>query len=322
MYGGVYGSYLQGIEKIANFRRWEILTGLTGYLFCCLVLLVGGGLLELVIASQAGTLIQIAINRRLAFRFTAGSHWQDVPRFDRNLMRSVWPAAWRSGLGVFINQGTILLTGIIYVQLVPPQAAASYLLALRVIQVIIGVANVPFYVRLPMLARLYASGHQEKLIAVGRRGMLLANWIFVGGVCAVFLAGEKIVDLINRDTTFVSLQLWALLSVALLVQRIGAMHLQLYSTTNHIVWHIVSGVSGLIVLSSMPFAYSRYGVLGFPLSILVGYAVFYAPYSIKLSYGAFRMKFAEMDLVVSVPPFLVTVFLFLTSSAGKLWELF
>ena len=116
-------------------------------------------------------------------------------------------------------------------------------------------------------------------------------------------------ELINSKTPFVAPAIWGMLGLAILVERVGAMHLQLYSTTNHVVWHIANGVSGIIMLTAIPFAYERFGVLGFPLGILIGYVTFYVPYSMRLSYRAFKLRVTDMDLSASIIPVLLLLVL-------------
>lgn len=60
------------------------------------------------------------------------------------------------------------------------------------------------------------------------------------------------------------------MGLAALVERIGTLHLQLYTTTNHIVWHVANGVTGIIPLCPIPLAYWYLGVIGLPLGMLVG----------------------------------------------------
>ena len=33
-----------------------------------------------------------------------------------------------------------------------------------------------------------------------------------------------------------------------IAERVGALHIQLYSMTNHIVWHIANGVTGILLI--------------------------------------------------------------------------
>lgn len=302
---GMYSTYLQGAEQIALYRRWEILIGIVSASVGCVILIAGGGLLEIVVSTQIGVLVNAWVNRKLAISVSSPEEWTQRPIVDKSVMDAVWPAAWRSGIGVLMSAGVIQGTGVMYAQLSSPEESAPYLLALRLIQTIRTFANVPFYTRLPNLAKLYAEGRMERSVEIARIGMHWTNWMVLAGVLGVGLFGEALLELINSKTSFVALAIWGMLGLAILVERVGAMHLQLYSTTNHVVWHIANGVSGIIMLTAIPFAYERFGVLGFPLGILIGYVTFYVPYSMRLSYRAFKLRITDMDLSASVIPVLL-----------------
>ncbi len=302
---GMYSTYMQGVEQIALYRRWEILIGTVSATVGCVVLLAGGGLFEIVVSTQIGTLINVWVNRKLSISVSSAEEWTGRPVLDKSVMDAVWPAAWRSGAGVLISIGVVQGTGVMYAQLSSPAESAPYLLALRLIQTIRIFSNVPFYTRLPVLARLYAEGHRDRMVEIARAGMNRTNWMVLAGVLGVALFGEALMDVIDSQVAFVAVGIWGMLGLALLVERVGAMHLQLYSTTNHVVWHIANGISGAIMLIVIPLAYERLGILGFPLGILIGYAVFYVPYSMRLSYRAFQLRIREMDLSASVVPVMI-----------------
>jgi len=306
---GMYSTYLQGVEQIALYRRWEILIGIISASVGCVILIAGGGLLEIVVSTQIGVLVNAWVNRKLAISVSSPQEWSDRPIVDRDIMDAVWPAAWRSGIGVLMSAGVIQGTGVMYAQLSTPEESAPYLLALRLIQSIRTFSNVPFYTRLPSLARKYAEGRLDRIVDIARVGMNRTNWMLLAGVVAVGFFGEALIELIRSKTPFVAPAIWGMLGLAILVERVGAMHLQLYSTTNHVVWHIANGVSGIIMLTAIPFAYARFGVLGFPLGILIGYVTFYAPYSIRLSYRAFKLRITDMDLSASIFPIMLLLVL-------------
>ncbi len=297
-----YSAYLQGIEQIALLRRWEGIAGLVTTGIACVVVAAGGDLLALVAVTQLGAAIQALIIRGLAIRQAPDDAWRGPVAADAALMRDIWPAAWRSGVGALLSAGVVQVTGIVYAQLAPPSQSASYLLALRLIDTIRVFSNVPFYTRLPQLAKLYASQDVPTSISVAKTGMLATNWIIVIGVVTVAVAGQPLLGLIASQTPFVAELVWLLLGVALLVERIGAMHLQLYSVSNRIVWHVANGVSGLLMICVMPLAYRMLGLVGFPVSLLVGYAGFYTPYSVALSYRSFSLRLSHIDLTASLIP--------------------
>jgi hypothetical protein len=307
--GGMYSTYLQGAEKIALFRRWEIVVGLASTIAACVALFAGAGLLGIVISIQAGTVVNTWVNRALAIRVSSLDQWSHRAVKDKLVMDAVWPAAWRSGIGVLMSAGVIQATGVLYAQLATPAESAPYLLALRLVNTIRVFSNVPFYTKLPAMAKMYAEGHSKRLIEIARIGMSRTNWMLTAGVLAVAFAGERLLYLVGSKTPFVAGEVWGMLGLAILFERIGAMHLQLYSTTNHVVWHIANGISGTIMLIVIPIAYQWFHIMGFPLGILIGYVAFYVPYSMRLSYRAFGLKVGDIDLAASVLPVLILAML-------------
>ena len=91
------------------------------------------------------------------------------------------------------------------------------------------------------------------------------------------------------------------------------MHIQLYSTTNHIIWHIANGVSGIIYIIVAFVLYPYIGVFAFPVGMIAGYIGFYAWYSAGYSYRAVKMSFFSFEKDVFIPPavlFIFSIFLF------------
>ena len=93
---GMYTAYMQGAEQIALYRRWEILIGIVSASVGCVILIAGGGLLEIVVSTQLGVLVNAWVNRKLAISVSSPEDWSHRPIVDKSVMDAVWPAAWRS----------------------------------------------------------------------------------------------------------------------------------------------------------------------------------------------------------------------------------
>jgi hypothetical protein len=303
--GNSYSSYLQGLNQIALLRRWEILTSLGAIGTSLIVLLAGGGLLGLVIANQGWLILNILRNYLLCLK-VEGGRFQNFTsqKNDPIVFEAVWPSAWRSGLGVFMGYGLVQLSGIIYAQFGTASGVASYLLALRLMQMVRQISNAPFYSKLPLLAKLRSEGNLEKQIKVARRGMTLSYWTYVVGFISLGILTTPLLKLVGSNAEFVSPLLWGIMGLSMLAERYGAMHLHLYSTTNHIIWHIANGVSGIIYLVVALALFNRIGVYAFPIGTLAGYLGFYSWYSALHSYKAFGLKFWDFEKHVMLPPFL------------------
>jgi hypothetical protein len=91
------------------------------------------------------------------------------------------------------------------------------------------------------------------------------------------------------------------MGVAYLIERWGGMHMQLYSLTNHIVWHIANGITGTVMLSAAVLLFPQLGVIALPLAMLLAYSCFYTPYAIHLSrkhYGYALLAFEKKAIAL------------------------
>jgi O-antigen/teichoic acid export membrane protein len=229
------------------------------------------------------------------------------PSLDKEILRYIWPSVWRCGIGVLLTNGTIQGSSLVYSVVGDVKQVASYLLSLRIMRTIAQFSQAPFYSKIPRLAALRAQGAVSEQVSQARKGMRWAYWAYVLPFVLLGAFGQKLLLLIESNATLVSQSLWCLLGFALLIERYCGMHAQLYTTTNHILWHITNGITGLLFLlfscSFFPFV----GVYAFPIAIILSHLSFYAWYITKHSYKACSISFRTFDLPVFIPPLLVVI---------------
>jgi O-antigen/teichoic acid export membrane protein len=302
-YGSIYSSYLQGINQIAVLRRWEILTSLGAVISSFLALILGTGLVGLVVSSQLWVVLNVIRNRWLCTTVEQGhfAHFRSA-RIHPQVFQPAWSSAWRSGLGHFMNYGLMQASGLVYAQTASTAGIASYLFAQRLLQVVSMFAQAPFYSKLPTLARLRAEGKISEQIVIAQKGMRLSYWTYAVGFISIGLLAEPMLKLIGSNAAFVNPLLWLIMGVGMFVERYGAMHIHLYSTTNHIIWHIANGVAGVIYLATALVLFPIVGVYAFPIAVLAGYLGFYAWYAARHSYRAFGLKFWRFERMTLLPP--------------------
>jgi O-antigen/teichoic acid export membrane protein len=308
-YGNQYAAYLQGINEVALFRRWEAIMMFCTIISSLAVLLLGGRLLPLVMVNQGWKVINVLINRYLFLRKTSHCdlNIKQNQGIDREVFNAIWPSAWRSGVGQFMGYGLTQFSGLLYAQVGSAADVASYALGLQFITAISGFSRAPFYSRLPVMGRLYAEGKLKAEVRLARKSMLYAHWIFVVSFIGVGITIPFFLTLIDSNAQFASPLLWALLGLGFFGERYGAMHLQLYSTTNHIVWHIANGVSGAIYICISLALINEIGVLAFPIGLILGQLGFYTWYSARYSYRTFRLAFWNFEKALMIPAFAVLI---------------
>lgn len=311
-YGTIYQNYLEGFNKIALVRKIESFMSLGSILTSIAVLLFGGDILALVIAHQMWLVLNVVRNWYLS-RIIEDGRLQTFENlgFDRDMFWQIWSPAWRTGVSVFMSNGLTHLSGLLYAQIGDPRIVASYLLALRIITQIKEISMAPFYSKIPYMSRLRAEGKVKELVSVSQRGMFLSHLVFVIGVSLVAVFSDYLLGLIKSNVVFVSPMFWCVLSFAFFVHRYGAMHMQLYLTTNHIIAHIADGISGLIFIVFGLTTVNWLGIYAIPMGMLAGYLGFYAWYAAYYSYKSLSIRFLDFEYKTSFIPIIIFIIAFI-----------
>ncbi|HUS12248.1 MAG TPA: hypothetical protein VMZ30_17410, partial [Pyrinomonadaceae bacterium] len=267
---------------------------------------LGAGLLGVMLVHQFWTALSSFRNSWLA-RYVFDRRYRCYPRatWDSAVYSAVWPAAWRSGVGSAMSFGLIQISGIFHAQSRDLASVNSYLLGLRLVQAISQFSQAPFYSKLPSLAKLYAAGDHATVVALAKRGMKFAYWSFVAPAAILAMSGALLLDTIGSAVPFPSTALWLILCSAILIERYGAMHLQLYSTTNHIVWHVANGVTGVLMVLFWIAFYPKFGATGLAVGMLAAYAAFFSWFGAVRAHRAFALPFPRYDLMTAGGPLLL-----------------
>jgi len=296
-----YSNWMQGLNLVAHVRRAEAILALGTTRLTAGMIFLTRSFLWSVLAAQTGSLLSSLVIRYLG-RTAQGVPEATDPDAERRVMAFIWPAAWRSGVGVLMSNAVIQASGVVYAQMATPSQVAPYLLAMRIISMITQISMAPFYSKIPHFATLYAADRRQELIGDVQRAMARAHWVYVAGILGVALLATPLLHLIGSKVNFVSIDLWLLMGLAFFLERMGAMHMQFYSLSNHILWHIANAVAGSIYLITAIILAPQIGIWAFPLGIVAGYAGFYTWYSMRLSYHHYGINPFRFELKASFLP--------------------
>ncbi len=263
-------SILIGFEQIAAMRRYESLIAALQLASTSLVVFLGGNLIAITACYSVWALVALTVNILLVRRIERGEDLTHQP-FDRHVFKSVWPAAWRSGIGILFSTGIIQGSGLVMPQLASAADAAAFLLALRLITIGSQLSQAPFYTKLPAMAKARAAGNHAEVEMLAMRGMRLALWTMALGVIGLVVIVPEVLTLIGSKVQMPPPELSALLGLAFFAERYGSMHMQIYTLTNHVIWHIVNGATGVIMIIAFVILWPLVGALAMPLAMLIGY---------------------------------------------------
>lgn len=301
VWGNAFGAALQGLNRISVLRRWEIVTASCQIVTAFTVLFLGGDILALAVSSSFWTVFNAYRTRAVLFKEFPKLK-AVPPEAHPTINKVLWPTVWRSGLGHLMSLGIMQSSGIIYSHLASAGEAAAYLLALRVMSILTGFSTTPYYSKLPKLGELYSRGERDEQLAMAKRGMFLSHWVFVAGAITVLFVVQFWLTSIGSKVSFVSDKIWILMSIAFLIERAGGMHMQLYSLTNHIVWHIANGVTGVVMIGAAMLMYPSMGLQSFPLAMILAYCLCYTPYAVYLASRHYKFSVPAFERHASALP--------------------
>lgn len=295
-----YSVELQGSNRIAEVQSRQAVTSLLALISASLSLVLGLGFLAFVVAFYIWPLVYFYSIRK-CFNKKKISVIGGVVEPSSLVWLVAWPPIWKSGIGMLMSIGLIQASGVIYAQLAPATEVASYMIGLQLIRAISQFSQVPFYVKLPLFSRQYALGQVESILVSASKYMKISYLVYTCGFFVVVFFGEIVFDYIGSQVKLPREDIWALMGAAILVERYGAMHIQLYSLSNNIIWHIANGVTGGLMILLCVLLYPSLAVLAFPVSMLIAYVSFYLWYSVGHSYREFGQTFYGFDTNVFGP---------------------
>lgn len=280
-----YISYLLALGKIADVRRLEAFAWLAGGLAAAGVLAFRADFLGAMICVQLPIIANFFVLGRLAKRHgwsTVGDSSKDV----HLITSEVLPRAWRGSVGVLASGGAIYGSGLYFAQVGASDLVAAYLFALTIMGIVTQLAVSAFAASLPMMARLWAQSNEDALRLVARTALTKSMWAYVGLAIAVPIAFATTDYLAPGSLNFASLEVWLALSIANLLMRYGALHLQFYTITNDIRWHIFDVINSALFVCILVVSFTG-DVMAFPISQAIALVLFYVPFARYLTYRRF-----------------------------------
>ncbi len=310
LYANSYVAFLIGVKKVAFVQRWQMITSLFSVIFSAIVILLTKSLLFGIGCFYIWYLVNFFINLKL-FRsnFNIESSKTDAKEVSLFIKSTIWPTAWRSGLGVSFSMGLIQLSAMVVAKLETPLVASSYMIGLQMIRAVSSFSQAPFYAMLPNFTIMYAQSEIDKLLTMAKKRMRISFLIFILMFLLIGLFANDLLTWIGSNAAFPSINLWLLIGTAFFFERYGAMNLQLYTLTNDIIWHIANGVTGILMLVSIFLLYPLLEIYAYPIGMLFAYFIFFVPYVMKKTYYEFKLSFFKQEK----DNFVLALFLFVAS---------
>ena len=150
--------------------------------------------------------------------------------------------------------------------------------------------QIPLYSRLPLIAQMRILSSQKEL-TIFVNGLMRISLNFIAMFFILFgIFGSTIINFISLETVFVSGLMWSLFALSSFLEKYASMHLQIYSTTNKIIFHKAVGLHAIIFMSFLYLFLPYFEEYSIPLSQLLSCVLFYMVFSNSIVFS-FRRKF-------------------------------
>lgn len=303
---GVNTAVLIGFDRITTLRRIEMVVGLGQILTTCVAIAVTSNIAVVAASNTFGAVCMFTANRHFAQRalHDAGAH---SGRPSHAYLKPAWAAGWRSGVGMFFSTGLIQGSGMVMPLLAPAEISAAYLLILRLITLASQISQAPFYTRLPQMNKALAEGRRDATAKMAEAGMVRAFWALTLSLLALIFVAPLVLRLIGSSVQIPDPTLAILMSFAFFAERYGAMHMQLYTLSNHVIWHWVNGLTGMIMALACVALWPFLECFAMPVALLIAYAGFLCPYISTKALRFIQMQRWSFDRNTVLLPFVTLV---------------
>lgn len=312
IYGIKYTTYLVGTNRIAFVKRIDMGFSTMSVLCSICIILFAPSIFWIVVNTQFWLLANVLRDYLIVKKDKNLREHKNVA-YDKALFPIVWNSSWRSAIGMIGSYGVQQFTGIYFAQGGNTPIVVAYLLSLRIMNTVVDFSRAPFYSKLPVLSALRAQGSNSQLLAVAKKGMIITVVTFTGAVILIGLLHTPILHLIKSKTSFVDNRVWALMCIAFLLERYGALHIQLYSITNKIIWHKANVMTGLLTILIIVAFHKTLGIYVFPIAMIISNGLFYSWYSASHSYKEFKMPFWSYEKYILLTPGIALILYFVST---------
>ena len=224
MTAALWPALLSGVNGVRQGQQIVVVSQLLNYGLIAFGLLNHWGLWAMVVGNFAAGWAARVLGRECFLRLVGAELRLQAHRWQPELIRTLWPAAWRLGLvsvgGFMVTQANTLVCS----EVLGLETTAAYGLSAQLVMLLAGLSGVWVQVKLPLINQLRAQGRLADIAPLFAGRMRLAVVTFLAGAVVIFWVAPWGLKLIHARTPLLAAPLLA----TLLVIRFLEMHHSLY----------------------------------------------------------------------------------------------
>jgi hypothetical protein len=290
-----WSSYMTGVNRVAELRRFGTVLGLVKIIAFSTLLLLKTGVFGLSAWLLVESLVRnIYLKSRVKNWFRQNNiRISNVFFFDREIFDSLWTASWRLGLTMWGNYFTVYGTSLIMSQVNNTTLIADFLFTQKILTFIQRIAEAPFSANVPRIYTYIAKKEVTRVKAEISKQLFLTLTMIISGFIFIGLFGNTILSFLDIDIRFVSGLIFIIFTTAIVLDSHATMQGTIYIATNHVPFLIPGLVSGFLMLVIGFLVLPVHGLLGLvAVKLAVGLAM-NNWYSTYLSLNLLNWKFVD-----------------------------
>jgi len=205
---GVWHPLLNGINEVRLNQQVQVWGLIANYVVVLAGLLCGAGLYALAL----GYFVMGASSRLLARRkfnvLTHAAEYEAAASWRRDLLFSLWPTSWRTGLVTLGIYATLNASILICTAYLGPETTASLGLSSQLALAAVSLATSFVAVKIPLFAQMHARGKSREIAPIVFSRMRWFWAVYIGlTLCAAALGPKVLHDFLHSNTPLLPLPL-------------------------------------------------------------------------------------------------------------------
>lgn len=295
IFGNRYVSILFGLDYISQIKSWDTLFTLLNIISLISVMLYSPALWAIVIINSFWTILTVIRNRYFCNKIVRELSGHAIVTCNSGF-QSIKLNSKKDYFASLLSMGYIQLFNYLVSVFLPVGISNAYLLLDNIMEQIKNISRIPFYVNRPKMARDFKSTGVLNYTDV-RRYMLSSSATLAIGVFLFAILGPFLLLAIGSKVVF-DLYIWITLAIFASIERLSAMHNQLYViVTDEVIVHkLLARTMMFVTVIIFIFYFLNFKYFIYPLSFAISYLVVFYPPLVKYNLCFFKISFLKFEV--------------------------
>jgi O-antigen/teichoic acid export membrane protein len=198
---GMWHPLLSGINQVRLNQQILVWSLITNYVITFVGLLIGLGLFAPVAGYLAMGFLSRAAAQAKFNQLSQGHAHRQSARWSRELLGTLWPTAWRTGIVMLGIYATLHASTLICTAYLGLKATASFGLSMQLALAAMSIATGFFIVKIPLIAQLRARGKAHEISQIVFPRMRWFWAVYIGLSLTTVLFGQPVLQNVLHSKT-------------------------------------------------------------------------------------------------------------------------